>query len=97
MAGDREGYEDVIKLRSVEAMQTVALEMFGDELAARENCGRLRGLEAVRYYLICKFNWLPAQVRAMSPQDLSFALTSEMSAWHVPEEFRDLFPKNEPL
>jgi hypothetical protein len=62
------------------------LHLFGDHLAKREGYKNLDGMEAVHFYLIQKFHWLPAHVRAMSYDDLRFVLHQEMQGWTWPEE-----------
>ena len=57
------------------------LEDFGDDLAKREGYQTIDGMEAVRFYLMQKHNWLPSQVNSMSSEDLRFALTKEMGDW----------------
>lgn len=65
-----------------------ALAVFGDHLAEREGYKELDGIEAVYFYLVHKFNWIPSQVRAMSLEDIQFVLSEEMSGWQLPEDAR---------
>ena len=60
------------------------LEIFGDQLAEKHGYRDLSGLEAVRYYLMQKHNWLPRDVNSMSGEELRFAMTMEMQGWTVP-------------
>lgn len=61
------------------------LDMFGDTLAKKEGYKSLYGMEAVHYYLIRKFGWLPRDVRTMSSEDIRFVLTEELEGWTVPK------------
>ncbi|MEL4241167.1 hypothetical protein [Shewanella xiamenensis] len=65
------------------------LDVFGDTLAKREGYKELFGIDAIHFYLCHKFHWQPAQVRAMSYEDLRFLLSEEMHGWTVPKEARD--------
>lgn len=55
------------------------LILFGDRIAEREGYVGLDGLEAVHYYLIHKFHWLPRDVFAMKLEDIRFVLDQELS------------------
>ena len=92
MKPDRELYEATAKLRTVEAQLAVQLEIFGDYLAEREGYRQIHSLDAIHFYIIHKFKWIPSQVRAMTFEDLRFILTEEMSGWTVPKELRNLCP-----
>ena len=59
-----------------------------DHLAKREKYKGLRDMDAVHYYIITKFKWLPRDVRSMSYDDLRLVLTEEMEGWVAPEEAR---------
>ena len=61
------------------------LDLFGDTLAKKNGYKSLSGMEAVYYYLIHKFNWLPRDVRSMSSEDIRFVLTEEMEGWTAPK------------
>lgn len=64
-----------------------ALEVFGDTLKKREGWkSDLTGLDAIHYYLVQKHQWLPSVVRAMSLEDMRFALTEEMHGWTLPKD-----------
>lgn len=61
------------------------LEMFGDELGRTQGWkNQLEGMEAIYYYLMQKHHWMPGQIRAMSYEDLRFALSEEMHGWKLP-------------
>ncbi len=63
------------------------LEVFGDTLKKRQGWKNdLTGLDAIHYYLVEKHHWLPSVVRAMSLEDLRFALTEEMHGWTLPKD-----------
>lgn len=64
------------------------LEVFGDTLAKRQDYKGLDGMEALHYYLMLKHGWLPRDLRAMSTNDLRFALHQEMQGWTLPAAFR---------
>lgn len=49
----------------------------GQKLAKREGYNNLDGIEAVQFYLMHKFHWLPSQVKSMSTDDLTFCLEEE--------------------
>jgi len=63
-----------------------SIECFGDYLANREGYKEVYGIESVYYYLIQKYKWLPAQVRALNIEDLHLLLTEEMHGWTFPAE-----------
>lgn len=71
-----------------------SLELFGDQLAKREGYQELAGIDAVRYYLMLKFRWLPREVKALSFDDLRFAMAEEISGWTTPPEAQNSFPSN---
>jgi hypothetical protein len=64
------------------------LELFGNFLAEREGYKELDGMEAIYYYLVCKFRWMPKDVRSMSFDDIRFLLSEEMVGWTAPPESR---------
>lgn len=59
---------------------------FGDELAQRQGYRKHRGLEAIYFYLVEKYRWLPSQARSLSDEDLMFLLEEEMADWTPPGE-----------
>lgn len=59
---------------------------FGDFIAKREKYKEFKGIKAVYFYLIQKYNWTPSIVRSMSDDDLRFVLTEEMQAWTLPKD-----------
>jgi hypothetical protein len=77
-------------IRKSEAHLNYYLDVFGDYIAKREGYRKLSGIDAVHYYLIHRFGWLPRDVRSMSPEDLRFVLDQEMDEWEVPEDARKI-------
>ncbi|WP_299327889.1 hypothetical protein [Parasphingopyxis sp.] len=67
------------------------LEVFGDHIAEREGYQRHQGLEALRFYIIEKFKWLPRDVRTMSLDDMRFILEEEMHGWTLPEDAKEAY------
>ena len=84
----KEHYEATKRLYEAEGNLTYSLDVFGDEIAKREKYKDLDGIEAIHFYLIHKFKWLPSQVKSMSAEDLRFVLTEEMSGWTMPKNAR---------
>ena len=68
------------------------LQLFGNELAVREGYKVYDGLDAIRFYLMKKYCWLPRDVKAMSFEDLRFAMAEEMHGWTIPLDARDSYP-----
>lgn len=81
-----EHYRSVKKLMEAESRYKYMLDVFGDTIAEREGYKNLYGMDAVHFYLIHKFHWLPSVVRSMSADDLRLVLAEEMSDWTAPEE-----------
>ncbi len=86
---DKKYFQEIKNLRIIEAKHYAHLEPFGDELAKRRGYKGLKGLEAIHFFLVEKYHWLPATVRSLNPNDLLFLLTEEMRGWTLPEELRD--------
>lgn len=82
----KEQYEISKRLHSTEGDLAYLLDVFGDHLAQREGYQSVDGMDAIHLYLVHKFNWQPAQVRAMSASDLRFVLLEEMHGWTAPKE-----------
>ena len=83
-----ERYEILKGLYKTHGDLAYLLAVFGDHLAKREKYKGLRDMDAVHYYIITKFKWLPRDVRSMSYDDLRLVLTEEMEGWVAPEEAR---------
>ncbi|MCP4118930.1 MAG: hypothetical protein GY737_26745 [Desulfobacteraceae bacterium] len=62
------------------------LYRFGDYLAKREGYNEHTGIDAVHFYIIQKYNWLPSQVFSMNSSDIRFLLAEEMSGWTLPKD-----------
>lgn len=76
-------------LHITQAEQNFITECFGDYLGASGQVpAGLRGREAIEHYLINKHHWLPAQVRALSWEDLRACLLAELSSWTLPADAR---------
>lgn len=86
----RQRYELEKKIYETEADQRYALARFGDHIAKREDyrSSDLRGIHALRFYLMQKHHWTPATVLAMSDDHIRFALIEEREGWTVPPEAR---------
>jgi len=84
----KEQYQNAKRLHEAEGDLAYLLDVFGDHLAQREGYRSMDGMEAVHFYIVHKFNWQPAQVRAMSASDLRFVLLEEMQGWTAPKDAR---------
>ena len=74
-------------LHLARASSTYYLSVFGDELAKREGYrSGLDGLDAVRFFLMQKHQWLPRDVLNMSDEDMQFAMSEETVGWTLPKE-----------
>ncbi|HHX8360953.1 TPA: hypothetical protein ACVOZA_000009 [Vibrio alginolyticus] len=62
-----------------------SLDVFGDFLAEREGYKSLSGMDAVYFYLVHKFHWLPSVVKSMTVDDLRFILSEEINGWDMPK------------
>lgn len=82
--GHAERYKNLKRLYEAEAGLNYALAVFGDYIAKREKYKEVEGMEAVYFYLVTKYHWLPSQVHGMSYEDLRFVLSEEMSGWTLP-------------
>lgn len=86
----KERYEILKRLHEAEGGLAYSLAVFGDEIAKREKYAdpELTGMDAVHYYLIHKFHWLPRDVRSMTAEDIRFVLSEEMNGWVMPKDAR---------
>jgi hypothetical protein len=84
-----ERYKNLKSLHDATAGLNFCLEVFGDHIAKREDYKNLDGIEAIHFYLIHKFSWLPRDVRSMSHDDLRFVLSQELEGWTLPKAARD--------
>jgi hypothetical protein len=78
---DDERIELTHRLYTARGELDAMLDLFGDTLAKKQGLGSLSGMEAIHYYLVRKFGWLPKEVRAMTGEDIRFVLTEEMQGW----------------
>lgn len=85
---DKKRYEILKNLYQTGGNLDYSLAVFGDHIAEREGYKAHEGIEAVHFYLVHKFSWLPAQVRAMSFNDIRFALAEELEGWVLPKNAR---------
>ena len=81
-------YDNLRNLYEAEGGLNYALALFGDHIAMREGYKEVDGMNAVHFYLITNFHWLPSLVHSMSHEDLRFVLSEEMSGWTLPKEAR---------
>jgi hypothetical protein len=65
------------KIRNTEGELNYHLDLYGDHIAEREGYRGINGMEAIHFYLIHKFGWLPRDVRSMSLEDVRFILSQE--------------------
>ncbi|QLG93292.1 hypothetical protein HZF02_15560 [Pseudomonas yamanorum] len=85
---EKEKYEIWKRLHEAEGGIAYGLAVYGDHIAKREKYKSVEGMDAVRFYLIHKFKWVPSQVRGMSYEDMSFVLQEEMAGFTYPKEAR---------
>ena len=87
---DDKRYRTLKGLYGTEGSLDLHLHLFGDELAKREGYRGLDGFEAIYFYLITKFSWLPRDVRSMSREDIRLVLHQEMEGWTLSQEYREV-------
>jgi hypothetical protein len=88
----KECFEVRAKMHHLSGAMNFNLELFGDELAIRNEYKENKGLDAIQFYLMSKYGWLPSVVKSMSMEDLRFALSEEMSGWTIPVDARNMYP-----
>ena len=74
------GIEDtgvIERLEYAKAELAIRLYKKGDNLAAKYGYQTHRELDAVHYFIVTKFGWLPSVVRSMNNDDLFFLLDEE--------------------
>jgi len=81
-------YKNLKDLYSAEGDLNYSLAVFGDHIAKREGYKSVDGIDAVCFYLVTKYHWLPSVVHGMSHEDLRFVLSEEMSGWTLPKAAR---------
>jgi hypothetical protein len=57
------------------------LHLLGDKIAKKEGYGKHKGFDALYFYLIKKYHWMPSKVRSMSREDLWFILDQEFEIY----------------
>lgn len=78
-------YQIQMRLEDAKAGLAFNLRVFGDTIAEREGYKVHSGVDAVHFYIVNKYCWLPSVVRSMNVDDLSFLLAEEMSGWALPD------------
>lgn len=75
--------DTLLSLHETEGRLNYHLVMFGDYIREREGYEDqgLDGIDAVHFYLITKYGWLPRDVKSMSYEDMRFVLREEMHKW----------------
>ncbi|WP_039913137.1 hypothetical protein [Cellvibrio mixtus] len=81
-----EKYEILHRLHSAQGDLAYSLAVFGDTLAKREKYKNLGGMDAIHFYLIQKFHWLPRDVQSMSYEDIELVLHQEKEGWKLPKD-----------
>ena len=81
-------YKIIRQKHAAQGNRAYYLELFGNFIAEREGYKQLDGMEAIYFYLINKYRWMPKDVRAMNYDDISFLLSQEMVDWTAPVESR---------
>lgn len=77
MSDNKERRETNRRLRDAQAGIQHLIDMFGDRLAKERGYAH-HGIEAVWFYLVEKYHWPPATVRALNTDDLHFLLANEL-------------------
>jgi hypothetical protein len=95
MDREKEHFKHLLTEKTLEAEEAFALECFGDHLAKKRGYHAHSGLNAIRFYLVEKYHWMPAQVKAMNWEDLSFCMAEEMKDWSLPAAARRAEPEIE--
>ena len=84
----KEKYEISKRLHDAVGGLNYHLEVFGDVLAKRERYKGIDGMEAIHFYLIHKFGWLPNDVISMHPDQIRLVLSQELQGFVLPAEAR---------
>ena len=69
-----EYFESGSRYYQANAEQNHALDRRGERIAEKNGWIQISGIEAVKYYLMQKHHWTPAQLDAMSIEQLRFAM-----------------------
>jgi len=78
------------QIREMEGESNYYLERYGDHIAEREGYRGINGMEAIHFYLIHKFGWLPRDVKSMSLEDVKFVLSQEREEYQAEETRKTL-------
>lgn len=71
------------------ALNDYHLECFGDDLAYDNSYPlNVGGMDAIHFYLMKKYGWNIAHCQALTTDQISLALTEEMSGWKAHESAR---------
>lgn len=84
----KERYETLRQLHEADGGLNYCLAVFGDAVTKREGYKDVEGIDALHFYLVHKFRWLPRDVRSMSFEDIRFVLREEMHGWSLPKPAR---------
>jgi hypothetical protein len=84
--------QDRLDIHMLSGKLAFNLECFGDDLAKKKEYKKHLGMDAIHFYLVEKYHWLPAQVKALNFEDLRFLLEEGKSGWTLPADSRDLKP-----
>lgn len=82
---EKERFIAMKQLHTVLGESNYHLEVFGFHLAKTEGWKAIDGIEAVHYYLIQKYHWLPRDVRSMTHEEMRLALHEELQDWTLPK------------
>lgn len=85
----KEMYQTLRRLEDARGTMAYHLHLFGDHLAEREGYRHHRGMDAVHFYLVGKYGWLPSVVRSLNTDDLCFLLDEEKQGWVIPKDARE--------
>ena len=85
-------YDLTAGIHQIDGASNFHLELFGNDLAKREGYRVHEGMEALRFFLICTYGYLPRDVNSMSMQDIRFLFAEEMHGWTCPSEARKAYP-----
>ena len=88
MGYSRQRYKILKQKYAAQGNLAYYLELFGNFVAEREGYRQLDGMDAIFFYLVQKFRWMPKDVRSMSFEDIRFVLSEEMVDWTAPPESR---------
>lgn len=83
---EKELYELEYELCKIQGELKYNLVCFGDHVAKREGYKEHKGIDAIIFYLVQKYNWLPSQVKSLNDDDLKFIFTEEMHNWVLPKD-----------